>query len=121
MGGGLPMQAIRREAVEAALASAATRGILALCVRQAQSVKSLSAQTGAPLASTYRQVKALLDDGILFVERSALTEDGKMYDLYRSRLRSCRIELRAGQVDVSWEMNAAAEERMLDLWNHLRN
>lgn len=110
---------MRQEAVEAALASSATRRIISKCIRHAQTVKALSREAGIPLASTYRQVNSLVEQGILVVERSAMTPDGKPYDLYRARVRVARIEVRADHVEVSWEANAAIEDRIVHMWGQL--
>lgn len=111
---------IRPEAVTEALADGYARRILAACVRTPRAVKDLSADTGLPLPTTYRHVNRLTEAGLLVVERSALTPDGKRYDLYRSRIRSARIEMDAGGERVSWEPNEAIEERLASLWDSLR-
>lgn len=112
---------LRQEQVLEALASDATRRLLAQCVRRAYAVKDLGEQTGLPLASCYRHVHRLLELQLLVVERSAMTADGKPYDLYRSRVRRARLEVAAGGVQVEWELNAPVEERLMGLWNDLRN
>ncbi len=106
-------------AVEAALSSASTRRILASCIRKPLAVKEISDATTLPLASAYRQVGKLVESGVLMVERSAMTRDGKPYDLYRSRIRLARIEVGADRVDITWEANAALEDRLINLWNQL--
>ncbi len=106
-------------AVESALSSASARRILATCIRQPRAVKDISDSTTLPLASAYRQVGKLVESGVLLVERSAMTPDGKPYDLYRSRIRLGRIEVSAERVDITWEANAALEDRLMNLWNQL--
>lgn len=115
----LDRQPLRQDAVEAALASTSTRRIISKCIRRPQPVKALSQEADTPLASTYRQVKALVAQGILVVERSAMTEDGKPYDLYRSRIKVARIEVRADHVEIAWEENASIEDRIANLWGKL--
>jgi hypothetical protein len=114
-----PSKPIRQEAVEAALASAAARRIISKCIRQPQPIKTPSMDAGTPLASTYRLVKEMVDAGILVIERSAMTPDGKPFDLYRSRIRTARIEIRADHVETTWEANAALEDRIAHLWNQI--
>ena len=110
---------LREEAVADALESAATRRIISLCIDRARPVKEISEIAGLPLASAYRQVKHLQDVGILVVERSALTPDGKPFDLYRSRVRAARIEVGPRTVRVSWEVNESIEDRIASMWGHL--
>lgn len=110
---------IREDMVHKALLSAPASRILASCIRKARSVKEISDEAGIPLASTYRQVKALLDDGLMVVERSAMTRDGKTYDLYRSRVRRAVLEVDTEGLHVSWEPNADVEDHLVDIWGKL--
>ena len=106
--------------IEDALGSKAHRRILAACIKGAASVKQVSAATGLPLASTYRNIHGLIDRGLLIVERSAMTEDGKPYDLYRSRLKEASLRISAQGVEVSWNVNPSVEDRLLNMWSYLR-
>lgn len=106
--------------VEEALSKAATRRVLAACVKAPQSVKDISREVDLPLASTYRHVNALLEAGLLIIERSAMTPDGKRYDLYRSRLRAARIEMDPSGERVTWELNEPVETRLVSMWDALR-
>lgn len=110
---------IREEAVQQALTSIAGRRILAECIRRALSVRDLSQATGLPLASTYRQVHLLQELGVIVIERSAMTPDGKPYDLYRSRVRTARIEVTPNRVQVTWEPNLPVEDRLVNMWDQL--
>lgn len=112
--------ALTPEIVAESLADPYARRVLAVCVKQARSVKDVSAATGLPLATTYRHVDRLATAGLLLVERSAMTPDGKKYDLYRARVKSARIEMDASGERVSWEPNEATEERLASMWDSLR-
>lgn len=105
--------------METALSSSAQRKVLAACISGALSVKAISDATGVPIASAYRQVNVLHDTGLLVVERSAMTDDGKPYDLYRSRLRRAAIEVTAAGSSVAWEVSAPVEERLVHMWGQL--
>lgn len=111
---------LRPEVVADALADGYARRVLVVCVRKPRSVKEISQETGLPLPTAYRQVNKLAESGLLVVERSALTPDGKRYDLYRARLRAARIEMDADGERVTWEPNAPVEERLAGLWDSLR-
>ena len=112
--------ALTSQAVSDALADAYSRRVLAACVRKAKAVKDISRETDLPLPTTYRHVNHLQEAGLLVVERSALTEDGKRYELYRSRVRGARIEVGAGGETVTWELNEPVEERLTGMWDELR-
>lgn len=104
----------------AALADGYARKVLAACVRKAKPVKDIAQDTGLPLPTAYRHVNRLVEQGLLVVERSALTPDGKRYELYRSRIRSARIELDANGERATWEPNEPVEERLANVWGTLR-
>ncbi|MGQ0536632.1 MAG: winged helix-turn-helix domain-containing protein [Methanobacteriota archaeon] len=108
------------EIVVAALSDAYARRVLAVCVKKAKAVKDVSHETGMPLPTTYRHVNDLVEKGLLVVERSALTEDGKRYELYRSRIRYARLELDASGERVVWEPNEPVEDRLARMWLDLR-
>lgn len=108
------------ETVADAIADPYARRVLAVCVKQARAVKDIAAETGLALPTTYRHVNRLEEAGLLVVERSALTPDGKKYDLYRSRVRSARIEMDSLGERVTWEPNEATEERLATMWDSLR-
>jgi DNA-binding transcriptional ArsR family regulator len=108
------------DVVSSALADAYARRVLAVCIRSPQAVKDISRDADLPLPTTYRHVKRLVDAGLLVIERSALTRDGKKYDLYRSRLASARIEFDVKGERVTWEVNEPVEARVASLWDTLR-
>ncbi|MBI4393081.1 MAG: winged helix-turn-helix transcriptional regulator [Euryarchaeota archaeon] len=109
------------EVVAAALSDLYSRKVLAACVKVARPVKEISAATDMPLPTTYRHVNDLVAQGLLVVERSAMTEDGKRYELYRSRIRSARLEFDASGSRVVWEPNGPVEERLARMWASLRD
>lgn len=106
--------------VSEALADTYSRRVLAVCVRHAKPVKDIATEAGLALPTTYRHVNRLEEAGLIVVERSALTPDGKKYDLYRSRLRAARIEIDGSGERVTWELNEAVEDRLASMWDSLR-
>lgn len=96
------------------------RRILAVCITQARPVRDIEQETALSQATVYRNVRQLVDDNMLIVERSAITPDGKRYDLFRSRIRSARIEVDAAGVRIMWEPVEAIEERLARVWATLR-
>jgi hypothetical protein len=117
----LKSTALSVDTVGDAIADAYARRVLAVCVKKAKAVKDISHETGLPLPTAYRQVNHLAEVGLLVVERSAMTPDGKKYDLYRSRVKSARIEVDGSGERVTWEPNEATEERLSSMWDSLRS
>lgn len=97
-----------------------SRTVMAACVRQARSAKDICAATGIPLTTVYRQIHRLESLGVLVVERSAMTSDGRKYDLYRSRVREAHLDVDEDGSRVRWELNAPVEERLAAMWNDMR-
>lgn len=106
--------------VAAALSEDYSRRILSVCIRKPRSAKEVEQETGLPQATVYRYVHQLVEAKLLVIERSAMTPDGKRYDLFRSRLRSARLELDATGVRVIWEPTEGMEERLARVWATLR-
>ena len=96
------------------------RRILAVCILQARAVRDIEQETELPQATVYRNVRHLVDNNILIVERSAITPEGKRYDLFRSRLRSARMEVDSMGVRIVWEPVEGIEERLARVWATLR-
>lgn len=103
---------LQEEAVAEALSDPSARLVLAACVTEPRSVKDISEASGIPLASAYRHVRGLVEGGLLVRARSAISPDGKRYDLYRSRLRSGTLTVTDEGVDVDWAVNGEVEERL---------
>lgn len=113
------MSTLHDEAVEEVLSDPASRAILAACVRKARPVKEIADRAGLPQTTAYRHVNDLKERRFLIVERSAMTPDGKTYDLYRSRLRSAHLWMEADRVTVEWEVVEAVEDRIQRMWDQL--
>lgn len=105
--------------VAASLSDEYERRILATCIRKAKSVKEIELETGLPQATVYRHVAGLVENRLLVIERSALTPDGKRYELYRSRVRTARIEMDGSGVRILWEPVEDVEERLARVWSTL--
>lgn len=111
---------LHAEDVAEALAQRASRRVLAACVDVPRSVRSLSEAADLPLPTTYRHVHRLTELGVLVVERSAMTPDGKKYDLYRSRVKEAHLDVWGDHEEVRWLANDAIEARLIALWDAVR-
>ena len=99
--------------------NAASRQIMAALMAAPRSVKQLSHDASLPLASVYRHVKSMQERGLVIVERSAMTHDGKPYDLYRARVDEAVLRISGQGVEYSWRVDPALEDRILQMWNYL--
>lgn len=115
-----PPPLLSKGAVARAISHEHERAIVAATVRRALSVREISEAAGLPLPTTYRHVALLAEAGLLVVERSAISEEGKRFEMYRSRLRFARIEVDENGQRVVWELNAPVEERIAQMWRSFR-
>ena len=99
--------------VALALGDEASRRVMADCVRQARSAKDISRRTLVPLTTVYRVIHRLESLHLVVVERSAMTPDGRKYDLYRSRVRAAHLDVDEAGDHVHWEPNEPVEERLI--------
>lgn len=113
-------QELTRTVVEDAISDETSRAILAACIGEARPVKQISRAADVPLATVYRRVDDLQEDGLLVVERSAITEDGKRYDLYRSRIEVAMLRVSQEGVEVEWHVDEPVEDRLARMWEQMR-
>lgn len=109
------------EHVAEALSEHNSRVVLAACVAAPLSVKDICQATGLPLATAYRQVHRLMDFGVLIVERSAMTREGKKYDLFRSRIAEAHLDVTSAGEEIRWVANEATEGRLVGMWDAVRS
>lgn len=99
--------------VALAVGDEGARRVMTECVSQARSAKEISRQTHIPLTTVYRVIHKLEALHVLVVERSAMTQDGRKYDLYRSRVRAAHLDVDETGDHVRWEPNGPVEERLV--------
>jgi hypothetical protein len=75
---------------------------------------------GIPTTSAYRRVNDLRDQGLLVVERTVVTKEGKKYDLFKSTFREVTITFRRGSIEVNAIPNRDVFERAFLLFHSLR-
>ncbi|MHB1908476.1 MAG: ArsR family transcriptional regulator [Nitrososphaerales archaeon] len=109
-----------QDAIIRALADEYSRKIILKTIDKAESVEELSRQENIPISTAYRRVNEMKDDGILTIERTILTEDGKKYELYRSAFKSLEIDLKQGQINMVGEFNEDVAMRLSRLWAQMR-
>lgn len=95
--------------------------VMQACIPRACSAKCISETTGVPVVTVYRHVKQLLALKLLVVERSAMTETGKPYDLYKCPLEWARLTVSAEGINVQWQARRSTGDRLHDLWKQLED
>jgi len=73
-----------------ALADEYSRAILASIMDKPKSVVEISMECNIPMSTAYRRVHELEEAGLVQVNGSIISSDGKRYYLYRSRIKAVR-------------------------------
>lgn len=83
------------------------------------SIMDLVRDEGIPPSSAYRKVKELMDQGLVAVARTIVTEDGKKYDLYKGAYREVTVNFRRGSVEVTVLPNRDVLEKAFRLFHSI--
>ena len=91
------------------------RKILDSTIDEAKSITDIMREQDIPMTSTYRRVKSLMDNKLVKVERSMVTDDGKRYFLYLSNIKDASIRFNQGEllVEITPNIREKPEDRLL--------
>ena len=109
-----------RDAIIRALADEYSRKILLSTVEKARSVEELSHSLAVPISTAYRRVNEMRDVGLLTVEKTIITDDGKKFELVRSAFKGLNLQLEKGEIIIDVELNEDVATRLSRLWASLR-
>lgn len=115
-----PSPAERKERILDALGDAASRGILLMLNEAPHSAQELLQSNNIPQSTLYRKLHDLQQLGLVGIQRTAITPEGKRVDLYRSLLEELKVDLAAGQLRIQVRFRDLAAERLKDLWHQVR-
>ena len=92
-----------------------SRKILDSTIDEAKSITDIMREQDIPMTSTYRRVKSLMDNKLVKVERSMVTDDGKRYFLYLSNIKDASIRFNKGEllVEITPNIREKPEDRLL--------
>jgi len=109
-----------KDKVLKALADEYSRTILLSTIQKAKSAVELSTEKNIPISTSYRRLHELQEAGLVAIERSTITEDGKKFDLYRSTVKSVSISFNLGATDVELVPNEDMVTKFVRLWGYMR-
>jgi Fe2+ or Zn2+ uptake regulation protein len=109
-----------RDAVIRALADEYSRKLILGTLIAARSVEELSQTENIPISTAYRRVNELKEIGLLTVEKTILTDEGKKYELYRSAFRGIHMDMSQGEIVLDVDLNEDVATRLTRLWASLR-
>ena len=99
-----------------------SRKILDSTIDEAKSITDIIREQDIPMTSTYRRVKLLMDNKLVKVERSMVTDDGKRYFLYLSNIKDASIRFNKGElvVEITPNIRERPEDRLLRSFSNIK-
>jgi DNA-binding IclR family transcriptional regulator len=84
------------------------------------SAQELLAANHIPQSTLYRKLHELQELGLVAVQRTAITSEGKRVDLYRSLLEELRVDLAGTSLRIQVRYRDLQAERLKELWHDMR-
>ena len=99
-----------------------SRKILDSTIDESKSITDIMREQDIPMSSTYRRVKLLMDNKLVKVERSMVTDDGKRYFLYLSNIKDASIRFNKGEliVEITPNIRERPEDRLLRSFSNIK-
>lgn len=94
--------------------------ILSRMAFQALSVMDLIRDENLPVSSAYRKISELENEGLIGVERTIITDDGKSYNLYKSTFVEFTIRFEHGNFIVEGTPNKDILDKAFNLFYSFR-
>lgn len=85
-----------------------------------RSAQDLLAAERIPQSTLYRKLHDLQDLGLVGIQRTAITPEGKRVDLYRSLLEELRVEMLGAELRIQARFRDLSAERLKDMWRDVR-
>ena len=88
-----------------ALADAQSRAILFSVIKQGKTAADLAEEHRIPLSSVYKKISELEELTLLKVEKWVLSDSGKKFKVYRSRISRAEVSIRKPEPVISLTPN----------------
>ena len=103
-----------RQAILEALADKESLKILDAAVFHSKPINDIIRETGIAHTTAYRKVNSLLQVGLLVVQKTKITPDGKKYSEVRSTMRSFNVKYDLGELVVESVQNYSPVEAVAE-------
>ena len=84
-----------------------------------RSAQEIQAAHRIPQSTLYRKLHELSEIGLVGVQRSVISGDGKRIELYRSLLDELRVEMRGARLRIDVRFRDLAAERLKEMWRNV--
>jgi hypothetical protein len=88
-----------------ALADAQSRSILFSIIKQGKTAMELSEEHRIPLSSVYKKISDLEEIALVRVDKWILSENGKKFKIYKSRISKADVSIRKPEPAISLTPN----------------
>ena len=95
---------ITQKVIEA-LADAESRAIIFSIIRRGKTASNLSTSLNIPLSSVYKKLSDLENLTLVRVEKTILSEKGRRFKIYRSRINKAEISIKKPEPTLSLSAN----------------
>ena len=95
---------ITQKVIEA-LADAESRSIIFSIIRRGKTASNLSESLKIPLSSVYKKLTDLEDLTLIEVEKTILSEKGRRFKVYRSRINKAEISIKKPDTTLTLSAN----------------
>ena len=95
---------ITQKVIEA-LADAESRAIIFSITRKGKTANELSAMLKIPLSSVYKKLTDLENLSLIKIEKTVLSENGKRFKIYKSRINKAEILIKKPEPTLSLSAN----------------
>jgi DNA-binding IclR family transcriptional regulator len=84
------------------------------------SAQEILAANRIPQSTLYRKIHELQDLGLLGIQRTAITPEGKRVDLYRSLLEELKVDLQGTELRIQARFRDLSAERLKQMWRGMQ-
>ena len=88
-----------------ALADAESRAIIFSIIRKGKTASNLSQSLKIPLSSVYKKLSDLEDLTLIEIEKTILSEKGRRFKIYKSRINKAEISIKKSEPILSLSAN----------------
>jgi DNA-binding HxlR family transcriptional regulator len=110
----------RKERILEALGDRWSREILLILNESPRSAPEIQATNRIPQSTLYRKLHELTEIGLVGIQRSVISSDGKRVELYRSLLDELRVEMRGARLRIDVRFRDLSSERLKEMWRDVR-
>ncbi len=110
----------RKERILEALGDRWSREILLMLNESARSAQEIQSSNRIPQSTLYRKLHELTEIGLVGIQRSVISPDGKRVELYRSLLDELKVEMRGARLRIDVRFRDLSSERLKEMWRDVR-